>query len=69
MRELSGSVARVQACCGSRLSRAVRKQEMVVVDRSGRMTLTMTAPHTGASQFFDHRDPAMVAWLNGRKDI
>lgn len=23
---------------------------------------------TGASQFFDHRDPAMVKWLNGRKD-
>jgi 2,5-diketo-D-gluconate reductase A len=23
---------------------------------------------TGASLFFDHRDPAMVAWLNGRAD-
>jgi len=23
---------------------------------------------TGSSQFFDHRDPAMVAWLNGRKE-
>ncbi|SFO17003.1 2,5-diketo-D-gluconate reductase A [Geodermatophilus obscurus] len=23
---------------------------------------------TGASLFFDHRDPAMVAWLNGRRD-
>jgi 2,5-diketo-D-gluconate reductase A len=22
---------------------------------------------TGVSQFFDHRDPAMVSWLNGRK--
>ena len=21
---------------------------------------------TGASMFFDHRDPAMVSWLNGR---
>lgn len=24
---------------------------------------------TGASQFFDHRDPAMVTWLNSRKEI
>ncbi len=24
---------------------------------------------TGSTQFFDHRDPAMVAWLNGRKDV
>ena len=23
---------------------------------------------TGASQFFDHRDPAMVSWLNSRRD-
>ena len=23
-------------------------------------------PDTGASLFFDHRDPAMVAWLGGR---
>jgi 2,5-diketo-D-gluconate reductase A len=23
---------------------------------------------TGASLFFDHRDPAMVGWLNGRAD-
>jgi 2,5-diketo-D-gluconate reductase A len=23
---------------------------------------------TGTSLFFDHRDPAMVAWLNGRRD-
>ena len=23
---------------------------------------------TGASLFFDHRDPAMVAWLNGRAE-
>ena len=23
---------------------------------------------TGASLFSDHRDPAMVAWLNGRRD-
>lgn len=23
---------------------------------------------TGASLFFDHRDPAMVGWLNGRRD-
>ena len=22
---------------------------------------------TGASLFFDHRDPAMVSWLNGRR--
>ena len=22
---------------------------------------------TGSSQFFDHRDPAMVSWLNARK--
>jgi 2,5-diketo-D-gluconate reductase A len=22
---------------------------------------------TGASLFFDHRDPAMVSWLNSRK--
>ena len=24
---------------------------------------------TGASLFFDHRDPAMVSWLNSRKGI
>jgi hypothetical protein len=24
-------------------------------------------PDTGASLFFDHRDPAMVAWLGGRR--
>jgi 2,5-diketo-D-gluconate reductase A len=24
---------------------------------------------TGASVFFDHRDPAMVSWLNSRKSI
>jgi 2,5-diketo-D-gluconate reductase A len=23
---------------------------------------------TGVSLFFDHRDPAMVSWLNGRRD-
>ena len=23
---------------------------------------------TGASLFFDHRDPAMVSWLNARRD-
>ena len=23
---------------------------------------------TGASLFFDHRDPEMVNWLNGRRD-
>ena len=23
---------------------------------------------TGTTQFFDHRDPSMVAWLNSRKD-
>jgi len=23
---------------------------------------------TGSSQFFDHRDPAMVTWLNSRRD-
>ncbi|MCB0976624.1 MAG: aldo/keto reductase [Acidimicrobiales bacterium] len=28
----------------------------------------ITALDTGVTQFFDHRDPAMVAWLNGRKD-
>jgi 2,5-diketo-D-gluconate reductase A len=24
---------------------------------------------TGSSLFFDHRDPAMVSWLNSRKGI
>jgi len=28
----------------------------------------ITPLDTGASQFFDHRDPAMVSWLNGRKE-
>jgi 2,5-diketo-D-gluconate reductase A len=28
----------------------------------------IAAMDTGASLFFDHRDPAMVAWLNGRRD-
>lgn len=28
----------------------------------------ITTLDTGASVFFDHRDPVMVAWLNGRKD-
>jgi 2,5-diketo-D-gluconate reductase A len=23
---------------------------------------------TESSQFFDHRDPAMVSWLNSRRD-
>ena len=31
--------------------------------------MTRIAPiDTGASLFFDHRDPAMVSWLNGRRD-
>ena len=31
--------------------------------------MTRIAPlETGASLFFDHRDPAMVSWLNGRRD-
>ncbi len=28
----------------------------------------IAAMDTGASQFFDHRDPAMVSWLNSRRD-
>jgi 2,5-diketo-D-gluconate reductase A len=24
---------------------------------------------TGGSLFFDHRDPAMVSWLNGRREV
>ncbi len=28
----------------------------------------IAALDTGASLFFDHRDPAMVTWLNGRRD-
>ena len=28
----------------------------------------IAAIDTGASLFFDHRDPAMVSWLNGRRD-
>jgi 2,5-diketo-D-gluconate reductase A len=28
----------------------------------------IAAMDTGASLFFDHRDPAMVTWLNGRRD-
>ncbi len=28
----------------------------------------LTSLDTGASQFFDHRDPEMVGWLNGRKE-
>ena len=27
----------------------------------------IAALDTGASLFFDHRDPAMVAWLGGRR--
>lgn len=28
----------------------------------------VAALDTGASLFFDHRDPAMVTWLNGRAE-
>ena len=28
----------------------------------------IAALDTGASLFFDHRDPAMVTWLNSRAD-
>ena len=28
----------------------------------------ITTLDTGRSQFFDHRDPAMVSWLNSRRD-
>jgi 2,5-diketo-D-gluconate reductase A len=28
----------------------------------------IAAMDTGASLFFDHRDPAMVSWLNSRRD-
>ena len=28
----------------------------------------IAAMDQGASLFFDHRDPAMVSWLNGRRD-
>jgi len=28
----------------------------------------IAALDTGASLFFDHRDPAMVTWLDGRRD-
>ena len=27
----------------------------------------IAAMDTGESLFFDHRDPAMVSWLNGRR--
>jgi 2,5-diketo-D-gluconate reductase A len=29
----------------------------------------IAALDTGTTQFFDHRDPAMVSWLNGRKNV
>ena len=29
----------------------------------------IAAMDTGASRFFDHRDPAMVSWLNSRYGI
>jgi 2,5-diketo-D-gluconate reductase A len=29
----------------------------------------IAALDTGTTQFFDHRDPAMVSWLNSRKNI
>jgi 2,5-diketo-D-gluconate reductase A len=28
----------------------------------------ITAMDTGETLFFDHRDPAMVSWLNGRRE-
>ena len=28
----------------------------------------IAAMDTGASLFFDHRDPQMVSWLNGRRE-
>ena len=28
----------------------------------------IAALDTGATLFFDHRDPAMVKWLNSRRD-
>ena len=28
----------------------------------------ISALDTGASMFFDHRDPDMVSWLNSRRD-
>jgi hypothetical protein len=34
-------------------------------DRRQRPVATMD---TGASLFFDHRDPVMVSWLNSRRD-
>ena len=40
-----------------------RQFELTADDMSRIATLD-----TGASVFFDHRDPAMVSWLNGRRE-
>ena len=37
-------------------------------DLSDEEMARVMALDTGTTQFFDHRDPAMVSWLNGRKD-
>jgi len=36
--------------------------------RDGGSGTTRSTHDTGASMFFDHRDPAMVSWLNSRID-
>ncbi len=38
------------------------------LELSDEETARIAALDTGASLFFDHRDPAMAAWLNGRRD-
>ncbi|HZN88537.1 MAG TPA: aldo/keto reductase [Thermoleophilaceae bacterium] len=35
---------------------------------TGDQMARIAALDTGASLFFDHRDPAMVSWLNSRAD-
>jgi 2,5-diketo-D-gluconate reductase A len=72
------SVAQV-VCAGSRSARlspsrspsgrnGCGRTSPYSTSRSPTQMARIAALDTGASLFFDHRDPAMVSWLNGRAD-
>jgi len=52
-----------------RPERMAENREIFDFELTGEEMARIATLDTGASLFFDHRDPAMVAWLNGRRDI
>jgi 2,5-diketo-D-gluconate reductase A len=51
-----------------RPERMAENLDVFDIELTGQEMARIATLDTGASLFFDHRDPAMVAWLNGRRD-